>query len=142
MEKKTDPYEKVRVENQRTAARVEEGTAYHEPVTVWFTDRKEHTVEVHAISGKQFREAAKKAGINIGDLMEEKKDEWGKPILGPDREPIKEVKIDKVMLCLDMLGYIAEAATRDPTITDKLLTVDEEGKIALKAFELQRPPKN
>ena len=142
MEKKIDPYEKVRVENQRTAARVEEGTAYHEPVTVWFTDRKEHMVEVYAISGKQFRSAANKAKVNIGDLMEEKKGPDGKSVKGPDGEPIKEVKLEKIMLCLDMLGYLAEEATGDPTITDRLLTVDEEGKIALKAFELQRPPKN
>lgn len=133
-EERNEIVSKVRAENQRTADRVEQGTTYHESVTVFFTDRKEHTVEVHPLSSKQFREAARKANLNIGDLMEEKQ--------GKDGNVTREVKLDKIMLCLDMLGYMAEFATCDPTITDRLLTVDEEGKIALKAIELMSPPKN
>ena len=120
MSEETEKFRKARVENQRTAIRVEEGTAYHEPVTVWFTDRKEHTVEVYAISGKQFREAARKAGIDPGGL----------------------VKPEKLLDNLDFIAAIAEVATRDPTISEKLLSVNEDGNIALKVLEFMQPPKN
>ena len=109
----------VRDENKRTADRVEQGTAYHEPVTLWFTDRQEHVVDVYALSDKQLRGAIKKVGIDPSSI--------GKP--------------DKLLESLDFVAVIAEAATRDEQITEKLL-VNEGAKIALKAFELMNPPKN
>lgn len=120
-EERRDQILKTREENKRTADRIEQGTVYHEPVTVWFTDRTQHPVEVHAINGRQFREACRKAGIV------------------PDPEIIK--KPEKLLDSLDFLGALAEVATESGTV-EKLLGVEEEAKIAIKAFELMSPPKN
>jgi hypothetical protein len=125
-EEREQAIEKVRTENQRTAVRVEQGIAYHETVTVWFTDRKQHQVEVYAISSKQFRDAARKAGVNPMDLVDEK----------------GELRRQKLMESLDFAGALAEAGTHDPTITEKTLTPNEDGKIAGKVFDLMKEPKN
>jgi hypothetical protein len=119
-EEENERVRKAQALTRPVAERIEQGTAYHEPVTVWFTDKKEHAVEVYALSSKQFREAARKAGVAPGNL--------GNP--------------EKLLDNLDFVAAIAEAATKDPTITERLLSVNEDGKIASKAFELMQPPKN
>jgi len=110
----------VRKENPRTAARIEQGTAYHEPVEVYFTDRTKHTVQVYALSERQFAEACKKVGATPDDFK----------------------KSEKVLDSQQLILAIAEAATGDPEICGKLLGRSGASKIALKAFELMNPPKD
>lgn len=120
-EERREQLQKVREENQRTAARVERGTAYHETVKVYFTDRQEHAVEVYALSGRQFRAAYAKAGVN--------------PTRGDLKNP------ERLLDSLAVIAAIAEAAT-SPEIVDQLLGPDQEAKVSIKATDLLKIPKN
>jgi hypothetical protein len=111
---------KAREENQRTAQKVELGTAYSETMKVWFVDRQQHEVAVHAVSGGQFRAACRKAGIT------------------PTPEALKDKA--KLLDSMDFLAALAETAT-SPEIVSQLLGIDEEAKVALKAMELIKIPK-
>ena len=109
----------LRAENPRTAARVEQGTAYHELVEVYFTDRAKHTVQVHALSEGELLDACKKAGSTTQDLKDK----------------------EKAINNMELVVAVAEISTRDPEIRGKLLA-NQAAKIALKAFELMKPPKD
>ena len=110
---------KIRDENRGIAAKVEQGIAYHEPVEVYYTDRSKHTLEVHALSDGELIAACKKAGASPADLQ----------------------KPEKMIDNMQLVAAIAEIATRDPDIRNKLLA-NEGAKIAIKAFELMKPPKD
>jgi hypothetical protein len=110
---------KTRAENQKLAERVELGTAYHEPVEVYYTDKSKHRVEVHALSDGELIAACEKAGSSPADLQ----------------------KPEKMIGNMQLVAAIAEIATRDPDLRNKLLA-NEGAKIALKAFELMKPPKD
>lgn len=119
-EERRKEVQKTREENQRTAQKIELGTAYTESIKVWFVDRQEHEVAVHAVSGGQFRAACRKAGIT------------------PTPEALKDKT--KLLDSMDFLAALAEAAT-SPDIVSQLLGIDEEAKVAMKAMELIKPPK-
>lgn len=118
-DKRREEIVKAREAGQRNVNRVEEGTAYHESVKVLFTDRQPRTIEVYALSSKEFRVAAKAAGVDPSM--------FGKP--------------EKLLDSMDFIAALAQAATRDPDISDKIL-IDEESKLAIKAMELMRVPKD
>jgi hypothetical protein len=166
------------VETKKLAERIEQGTAYHEPVQVWFVDRTKHTVEVYALSEREFTDACKTAGTTIDvvvtapEILQAKaaydaarakdlakvKQERGEDI---DPEAIPESpetlkaahalfeakqqygpKAAQILESMDLALAVAEAATRQPGITSKLLGNNDAYTIAAKAFELMRPPKN
>jgi hypothetical protein len=110
-----------RAEKQGLADRIEQGTAYSEKVTVFFTDHAPHEVEVFAISAKQFRAACRRAGIV------------------PDPAAVKDPA--KMLSSLDLLGELAVEGTSAETC-DQLLNIDEEAKVALKVMELIKVPKS
>lgn len=118
-EEKREAILKTRAEGQKTAERIELGTAYHESVEVYFTDRTKHTVEVYALSDGELIAACKKAGSSPADFQ----------------------KPDKLVDNMQLVAAVAEAATRDHDLRTKLLA-NEGAKIAIKAFELLKPPKN
>jgi hypothetical protein len=112
------------------AERIEEGVAHHEPVTVYFRDGKEHTVEVYALSSRQFRQATKKSGLTPREMTEIAAEFKSK-------EGLSGEKGDKAW---DFFQEIATAAVKQPAnILDQLLP-NEEAKIALKAVEISQPP--
>jgi hypothetical protein len=92
---------------------VVQGTEYHEPVTVKTVDRKEHSVEVYALSEKDLVEAFQAAGQDLKDI--------GDP--------------DKLMSNLKLMGELAARATRQPDIGTILMPL-QSAPIAIKALEL------
>jgi prolyl-tRNA synthetase len=104
-------------ENRQIAEKIEQGTAYHESMTVLFTDRKEHTIEVYAVSSGEFYEAVHGAEI---------KSKGG------------EINFAENVTLVEKLVPIA---TRDLGIMKKLM-LNEDGKIMSKIMEISRPPKN
>lgn len=152
---------KTREENRRTAQRIEQGTAYHEPVEVYFTDRAKHTIEVYAISEREFAEACKKAGTTpevfqghpeVMKAMAVYNDAVTQH--GPESEEARETakalvdvqkenprKPEQVIDSLQLQLALVEISTHDPDMTNKLLGNHEASKIAIKAFELMKPPK-
>jgi len=127
---KSDEYSRIRADNEVIGERLQEGTARHEPVTVYFRDGKQHTVQVYALSSRQFRQATKASGVTSGEMQQIGKDaktpgmmdRWG----------------DKVW---DFLQAIAEAAVKDPPNILDVLLPNEEAAIALKAVEMSQIPK-
>jgi hypothetical protein len=100
------------------AEQVEQGTAYHEPVEVYAVDRTKRTVQVHVLSDAEMLTACENANANPQDF----------------KDPEKFTKNLKLVI------NVAEIAAREPGIGTKLLS-GQASKIALKAFELMKPPK-
>lgn len=113
------------------AERIEEGTAHHESVAVYFRDGKEHTVEVYALSSRQFRQATKKSGLTPREMTEIAAEFKEKGGLSSERG-------DKAW---DFFQEIAAAAVKQPANILDLMLPNEEAKIALKAVEISQPPK-
>ena len=114
------------------AERLEEGTVKHEPVTVWFRDGKEHTVEVYALSSGQFRKACRKANMNMRDMQE----------IGEEVKLTKTMSGPKSDQAWDFFQAIADAAVKEPAnIIDEWLLPNEEAKIATKVLQMSQPPK-
>lgn len=109
---------RVRAENQQTATRIEQGIAYHETVKVWFIDRTEHEVTVHALSSGQFYEAIHTAGVKAQKFSE---------INFEDNVSLSE--------------KLVPMATHDPDIMKKLM-LNEDAKIISKILEISQAPKN
>ncbi len=105
-------------ETRPIAQRIEQGTAYHETVKVWFIDRTEHEVTVHALSSGQFYEAIHMAGVKVQNLSE---------INFNDNITLSEKLIPM--------------ATGQPDILKKLM-LNEDAKIIAKILEISQPPKS
>ena len=127
-----------RAENQRTAERLTEGTAYHEPVEVYFTDKQKHTVEVFMLSQKELREATRRARVKQVLLDEFGKEAADAKLKGerfrPDEEKYEPVE--------DYFDAIVELAVKEPADILRNLAIGENAKIVAKAFEIMSPPKN
>jgi hypothetical protein len=123
------------------AERIEEGTARHEPVSVYFMDGKQRTVEVYALSSAQFRQATKKANMTLADLQEVgRKFEESKKA----RETDPNTPIPKEMFgeSWDFFQSLAQLSVKDPPNILEHILPNEEIKIASKAIEMSQPPKN
>ncbi len=139
---------KGKAETRPIAERIEEGTARHEPVTVHFRDGKEHTVEVYAISTRQFRQAVKKSHLTMQELekianifekntdLNKQRKEEGLPPVEPEFTDVQ----DEAMW--DFFQELTAAAVKNPpNILDQLFP-NGEVLIAPKVLEMSRPPKN
>ena len=113
IEERRKEIQEIREAHKRLADIIVAGTEYHEPVTVKTVDRKEHSVEVYALSEKDLIEAFQAAGQDLKEI--------GNP--------------DKLMSNLKLMGELAARATRQPDI-GKILLPLQSAPIALKAFEL------
>jgi hypothetical protein len=114
------------------AERVEEGIAHHEPVPVYFRDGKEHTVEVYALSSRQFRTATRQSHLTPRDITE----------IGEEARAKRDLSSERSDKAWDFFQELAAAAVKQPPdILDQILP-NEEAKIALKAIEISQPPKN
>lgn len=102
-----------RAENKKLSEIIQQGTRYHETVKVQAIDRKEHDVEVHALSEDQFRELFETAGVDPRDIG--------------DR--------DKLVQNMKFLSSVAKLATGDENISTVLMP-NESAKIMMKAFEI------
>ena len=117
---------------QPIVERIEEGTAHHEPLEVYFRDGKPHMVEVYALSSRQFRQATKKSALTPREMTE----------ISAEYKEKGELSSEKGDKAWDFFQEIAAAAVPlPPDILDQLLP-NEEAKIALKAIEMSQPPKN
>jgi hypothetical protein len=105
--------QEIREAHERIAQIVVKGTEYHEPVTVKTVDKKEHSVEVYALSEKDLIEAFQSSGQDVKDI--------GNP--------------DKLMSNLKLMSELAARATRQPEI-GKILLPLQSAPIAVKALEL------
>jgi len=105
--------QEIREAHARIAQIVVQGTEYHEPVTVKTVDKKEHSVEVYALSEKDLIEAFQSSGQDLKDI--------GNP--------------DKLMSNLKLMSELAARATRQPEI-GKILMPLQSAPIAVKALEL------
>jgi hypothetical protein len=128
-------------ENRGILERIELGTAYHEPVTVRFTDRKDHVVEVYALSGRQFREALRKSGLTSNQLdklgkLTQKLSEQSKA-----KKPQEDVDLDRFDKLQDFLAEVAAVAVKDPADILSYLAPAEDMKIGSKALEITNAPK-
>jgi hypothetical protein len=105
--------QEIREAHDRIAQIVVKGTEYHEPVTVKTVDKKEHSVEVYALSEKDLIEAFQSSGQDLKDI--------GNP--------------DKLLSNLKLMSELAARATRQPEIGKMLLPL-QSAPIAVKALEL------
>jgi hypothetical protein len=105
--------QEIREAHARIAQIVVQGTEYHEPVAVKTVDKKEHSVEVYALSEKDLIEAFQSSGQDLKDI--------GNP--------------DKLMSNLKLMSELAARATRQPEI-GKILLPLQSAPIAVKALEL------
>jgi hypothetical protein len=112
-EEKRREIQEVRDAHERIAQIVVKGTEYHEPVTVRTVDKKEHAIEVYALSEKDLIEAFQCAGQDLKDI--------GNP--------------DKLISNLKLMSEVAARATRQPEI-GKILLPLQSAPIALKALEI------
>jgi len=90
-----------------------EGTHYNEPVTVKTIDKKEHTVDVYALSEKGLVAAFEQAGANLKDIGDQ----------------------EKIVSNLKLMGMLAAHAARQADLVGFLMPL-ESVKIALKALEI------
>lgn len=128
-------------ENRVIAEKIELGTAYHESVTVRWTDRQEHVVEVYALSTRQFREAVKKSGLTSNQLdklskLAQKLSEETKA-----KKQLEDVDLDRFDKLQDFLAEVAALAVKDPPDVLAMLAPGEDLKIGAKALEITNPPK-
>jgi hypothetical protein len=153
---------KVREENKQLAKRVEQGTTYSEPLEVYFTDHVKHTVQVYAMSEREFTEVCKKTGTTPdvfqtspevsnaqvkynamvaehGEESEEAKEALTNLTDARQKHPMKS---EHLIGSLEFVLAMADVSTHDPDMTTKLLGNREASKIAVKAFQLMNPPKD
>jgi hypothetical protein len=128
-------------ENRAIAEKIELGTAYHESMTVRWTDRQDHVVEVYALSTRQFRDAVKKSGLTSNQLeklsrLAQKLSEQTKA-----KKQLDDVDLDRFDKLQDFLAEIAAAAVKDPPDILAMLAPSEDLKIGAKALEITNPPK-
>jgi len=128
-------------ENRKIAEKIELGTAYHESMTVRWTDRQEHVVEVYALSTRQFREAVKKSGLTSNQLeklskLAQKLSEQTKA-----KKQLDDVDLDRFDKLQDFLAEVAALAVKEPADILSLLAPSEDLKIGAKALEITNPPK-
>jgi hypothetical protein len=105
--------QEIREAHERIAQIVVKGTEYHEPVTVKTVDKKEHAVEVYALSEKDLIEAFQSAGADLKDIGNQ----------------------DKLISNLKLMSEVAARATRQPDI-GKILLPLQSAPIAVKALEI------
>jgi hypothetical protein len=113
IEERRREIQEIREAHDRIAQIVVKGTEYHEPVTVKTVDKKEHSVEVYALSEKDLIEAFQSSGQDLKDI--------GNP--------------DKLLSNLKLMSELAARATRQPEIGKMLLPL-QSAPIAVKALEL------
>ncbi len=141
VEEKRDAILQARAENQRTAERVQLGTAYHEPVTVAFNDRSQQAVEVYALSGRQFREAIRSAKFNPNDLDRISKKMKAAAAAAAKGEQAPGLSDEEGEKMWDFFLAVASAAVKDPPSIVDVISPGEEAKIAAKALEITTAPK-
>jgi hypothetical protein len=105
--------QEIREAHDRISQIVVQGTEYHEPVTIKTIDKKEHSVEVYALSEKDLIEALQSAGQDLKDIGNQ----------------------DKLISNLKLMSEVAARATRQPEI-GKILLPLQSAPIALKALEI------
>jgi hypothetical protein len=128
-------------ENREIAERIELGTAYHESVTVRWTDRQQHTVEVYALNTRQFRDAVKKSGLTSNQLEKLSKLAQKLSEQTKDKKTLEDVDLDRFDKLQDFLSEVAAAAVKDPPDILAMLAPGEDLKIGAKALEITNPPK-
>jgi len=105
--------QEIREAHKRLAEIVVAGTEYHESVTVKTADKKEHTIEVYALSEKDLIEAFQAAGQDLKDIGDQ----------------------GKLISNMKLMGEVAARATKQPDI-GKILLPLQSAPIALKALEI------
>jgi hypothetical protein len=113
MEERRREIQEIRDAHERIAQIVVKGTEYHEPVTVQTIDRKEHSIEVYALSEKDLIEAFQSAGQDLKEIGNQ----------------------DKLISNMKLMSEVAARATRQPDI-GKILLPLQSAPIALKALEI------
>jgi hypothetical protein len=113
------------------AERIEEGTAHHEPVKVYFIDGKEHTVEVYALSSRQFRQATKESDLSPREMFED----------ASELKQNLQLLNEKSSKSWDFFHKITATAVKNPPNILDLLMPGGEATIALKSIEMSQPPK-
>jgi len=128
-------------ENRAIAEKIELGTAYHESVTVRWTDRQEHTVEVYALNGRQFRDAVKNSGLTSNQLDKLSKLAQKLSDQTKAKKTLEDIDLDRFDKLQDFLAEIAAAAVKDPPDILSMLAPGEDLKVGAKALEITNPPK-
>ena len=105
--------QEIREAHKRLADIIVAGTEYHEPVTVKTVDKKEHSVEVYALSEKDLIEAFQASGQDLKDIGNQ----------------------DRLISNMKLMNEIAARATRQPEI-GKILLPMQSAPIAMKALEI------
>jgi hypothetical protein len=113
MEERRREVQEIRDAHERIAQIVVKGTEYHEPVTVKTVDKKEHAIEVYALSEKDLIEAFESSGQDLKDIGNQ----------------------DKLISNMKLMSEVAARATRQPDI-GKILLPLQSAPIALKALEI------
>jgi hypothetical protein len=129
----------VTTPNSASAERTEEVNAHHEPVSVYFVDGKERTVEVYTLSSAQFRQATKKANVTLGDLQEVGR-KLGEHAKARENDPTAPMPKQMFGESWDFFQAITEVAVKDPPNILDCILPNEEIKIATKAIEMSQPP--
>lgn len=121
-----DEEERKQIMERRNANRklceiIEQGTRYHEPLKIRFTDGQEHEVEVYPFSGSEFRRILEAYGVQLTDLG--------------DRQKLTEN--------MKFIEEVARLATGQENIAEDVLG-DGCAQIMMKCFELSglRPAKD
>jgi hypothetical protein len=112
-EERKHEIQEIREAHERIAQIVVKGTEYHEPVTVKTIDKKEHAIEVYALSEKDLIEAFQAANADLKDIGNQ----------------------DKLISNMKLMSEVAARATRQPEI-GKILLPLQSAPIAVKALEL------
>jgi hypothetical protein len=105
--------QEIREVHKRLADIIVAGTEYHEPVTVKTVDKKEHSVEVYALSEKDLIDAFQASGQDLKDIGNQ----------------------DRLISNMKLMNEIAARATRQPEI-GKILLPMQSAPIAMKALEI------
>jgi hypothetical protein len=102
-----------RVENRKLSEIIQQGTRYHESVSVKGIDGEMHEVEVYALSENEFRELFEGAGADPRDIGNR----------------------DKLVQNMKFLESVAAKATRDEKICTVLMP-NQSAEIMMKAFNI------
>lgn len=127
-----------RADSEKISRRIEQGTAYHETVEVYFTDHEKHSIDVYTLSTRQLRTIVEESKVKQSELEKLREDadkakKEGRPFK-PD-----SAQYGGAQVYFDML---AETAVKNPPNILALLAIGEESKIVIKAFELMSIPKD
>ena len=128
-------------ENRVIAEKIELGTAYHESVTVRWTDRQQHVVEVYALNTRQFREAIKNSGLTSNQLDKLSKLAQQLAEQAKTKNILADVDLDRFDKLQDFLAEVAALAVKDPPDILAMLAPGEDLKVGAKALEITNPPK-